>query len=88
MKGHDLEAVGVLTFQFGVHALLHFFRSVIGIGKGQNFVRTCVAFADQVGDPLRENGCLTGAGSRHHQHRAMDVLDGLPLALVGLNFRG
>ena len=75
-----------VPLQFRAHALLHFGGGVVGVGERKNFVRAGVALANQVGDALREDGSLAGAGAGNHQHRSMNVLDGLPLAFVGDEF--
>jgi hypothetical protein len=41
-----------------------------------------------MGYALRQDCGLAGAGAGDHQHRTVDVLDGLALAFVGLNLRG
>jgi hypothetical protein len=46
-----------------------------------------VTFADQTSHALREDSGLPRAGAGDHQHRAMNVSDGLLLAFIGDDFR-
>ena len=75
------------SLEFGAHARLHFLGGILGVGERQNFIGPGMAFADQVRDALDQDGGLAGAGAGHHQHRAMHVLDGFPLAFVGDDLR-
>ncbi len=87
MKGEHLKAVSVLSLEFRLYAPLHFFGGVVGVGKSKNLVGARTALTDQMGNTLREDSRLSGAGAGQNQHRAMDVLNGFPLAFVGLNLR-
>jgi hypothetical protein len=42
-----------------------------------------VTFADEVGHALREDGSLPGPSAGDHQHRPMNVSDGLLLPFIG-----
>jgi len=46
-----------------------------------------VTLADEVGHALRKHGGLPGAGTGNHQHRTMNVPNGLLLAFIGENLR-
>jgi hypothetical protein len=46
-----------------------------------------VALADEVSHPLRQHCGLTRAGASNHQQRAMNMPNGLLLALVENDFR-
>jgi hypothetical protein len=46
-----------------------------------------MTFADKVGHALREDGGLPRARAGDHQHRAMNVSDGLMLPFIGNNLR-
>src|SRR6266478_5981993 len=87
MEGAGLQAVDGGTLQFLSHASLHLRRGVIGIGERQNFVRASVPFADEASHALREHGGLPRAGSGDHQHRTMNVSNGLLLAFIGEDLR-
>ena len=87
MKSAGLQPVDGRTLQFSLHARQHFRGRIVGIGERKNFVRAGVAFANQVGHALREDGSLPSAGAGDHQHRPINVFDGLPLALIGNDLR-
>src|ERR1039458_9366042 len=87
MKCAGLQAADGTTLQFPSNASQHFCGGVVGIGERKNFVRAGMTFADEVGHALREDGGLPRAGAGDHQHRAMNVSDGLPLAFIGDDFR-
>jgi hypothetical protein len=46
-----------------------------------------VAFANEVGHALREDGGLPGPGAGDHEHRTMNVSNGLLLPFIGNNLR-
>ncbi len=71
--------------QFLAHPPHHFRRGIVGIGQRQNFVRTSMPFADQVGHALRQDSSLPCPRARNHQHRPMNMLNSLPLPLIGDN---
>src|SRR5271157_880849 len=54
--------------------------AITGVGDGENFVRLCLSGVDEMRDASREDGSLAGTSARDHQHGAMYMLDGLPLA--------
>ena len=87
MKGAGLQAVDGGTLQFLSHASLHLRRGVVGIGERKNFVRAGVRFADEVSNALREHSGLPRARTGNHQHRTMNVSNGLLLAFIGKNLR-
>ncbi len=87
MKGAGLQAVEGGPLQFRSHAGHHFRGGIVGIGERNNFVRAGVTFADEIGHALREDGGLPGAGAGDHQHRAINVSDGLLLAFIGNDLR-
>ena len=83
MKSAGLQTVDGSTLQFSADASQHFRRRVFRVGEGNNFVGARVTFADEIGHALGEDGSLPGAGSGDHQHRPMNVSDGLLLAFIG-----
>ena len=87
MKGASLQAVDGGTLQFLADAGQHLRGGIVGVGERKNFVRAGVTFADEVGHALREHGGLPRAGPGNHQHRTMNVFDGLLLAFIGEDLR-
>src|SRR5271166_3961806 len=83
VKSLDLHPRQIVS-GFGLNAFPHFLGGVVGIGKSEDFVGTSMTFADQPRDASREDGRLSGARTGHNQHRAADVFNGLPLAVVWL----
>ena len=88
MERRGLQVVDSGALQFSPHARQHFRGGIVGISEGKNFVRAGVPFADEVGHALREHGGFPGAGASDDQHRAIDMLDGLPLTLIGNDLSG
>src|ERR1700687_5148726 len=87
MKCAGLEPVDIGAFQFLPHARHHFRSGVVALTKRKNFVGARVTFADQISHALREDSGLPRAGAGDHQHRAMNVSDGLLLAFIVDDFR-
>ena len=54
---------------------------VAGVGNGKNFLRPGGFALDEVRDTACQHGGFAGAGTRHHQHRTMHMLDG-PALLI------
>ncbi len=57
---------------------------IASVGDGKNFLRPGRFAVDEVGDPSRQHGGFAGARARHHQHRAMQMLNGPALLIGGL----
>src|SRR4051812_43943323 len=57
-------------------------RGGFGIGDGQDLVGPRVSLGDQARNAMGEDRGLAGSGTGDDQHRPVNVLDGLPLALV------
>jgi hypothetical protein len=87
MKGASLQAGDGATLQFPSDAGHHLRGGIVGVGKRKNFVRAGVTFAEEVGHALREHGGLPRAGPGNHQHRTMNVSNGLLLAFIGDDLR-
>jgi len=83
MEGAGLQAVDGGTLSVPPDAGPHLRGGVIGIGERKNFVRAGVPFADKVSHALREHSGLPRAGASNHQHRTMNVSNGLLLAFIG-----
>jgi hypothetical protein len=63
-------------------------RSVLTVGSRKNLCRLSVTLADEAGNALREHQRFPGTGAGDNQHRTMDVLDGLKLAIIEGDLRG
>jgi hypothetical protein len=87
VKSASLQVADGGTLQFRFNAGLHLRGGILGVRERNNFAGAGVPFANEVGDALREDGCFSRASSRDHQHRTMDVFDGLLLALIGNDLR-
>ena len=46
MEGADLQPDGIRAAQFPLGSIQHFFRSIFGVGEGENLVRAGMAIAD------------------------------------------
>ena len=60
----------------------HLLGSFVGEGDGENLVMLRVALGKQVGDALRDDARLAGAGTGEYEKRAVNVQD--RLALFGI----
>jgi hypothetical protein len=85
MKGAGLQAVDGGALQFFSDASHHFRSGIVGIGERNNFIRASVTFANEISHALRQDGSLSSAGARDHQHRTINVSDSLPLPFIGNN---
>ena len=81
------QAVDVGALQFSPYAPHHFRRGIVGIGERKNFVGPGVTFADEAGHALREHGGFPRPRAGNHQHRPMNMPDGLPLPFIGDDLR-
>jgi hypothetical protein len=61
---------------------VHLYGCVDSVGEGENLVGAGMALLNEVLDAVSEDRSLSGARAGDHQHRPMDVLDGLPLAVI------
>src|SRR5437588_8498832 len=58
------------------------------IGESKHFLRFGVPRFDEVRDPMNQNRCLACACARDYQHWSVNMLDRLPLLLVGVERPG
>src|SRR5258708_5882351 len=79
--------VDVFTAQQPTYTITHLCRGIFRVGECENLLRASVTALDQPCNPVRQNRSLPRARSRHHQHGAVHVLDGLPLWIVGDEWR-
>ena len=83
VKGSGLQTRDVGTCEFRLHAVPHLFGSILGVSEGEDLIGTRVALPNQACDATSKDGGFAGSRARQHQHGAAEVLDCLPLALVG-----
>jgi hypothetical protein len=65
-------------------AFAHLAGGLVGERDRENLTRQRLARGQQVGDPVRENARLSGAGAGEHQERPLTVRNRLPLRRVQL----
>jgi hypothetical protein len=87
MKCAGLETVAVPALEFCADAPIHLVGGVFGISKRKNLAGPSVPFANQAGDALRHHSGLPRPRASNHQHRAMNVSNGLLLAFIGNDLR-
>ncbi len=78
VEGRDPHALAVALEQ-RAHAVAHLFGSLVGEGHRQHLIERCVALLDEMGDAVRDDARLTGAGAGQDEQRPVDVLDGRAL---------
>src|ERR1700729_4356036 len=64
------------------NAVPHFSGGGHGVGESDDFVRLRMAQAHQTRDAIDQDGGLAGSGSRDYQHRAVNMVNRLALAIV------
>ena len=71
-----------ILFKGTGNALFHLARCLVGECDGEDFRRPGFAGPDQMGEPRRQTGCLTGAGSSQDEKRAIRGEDSFALRFV------
>ncbi len=79
MEGADRQAAAFAALEQGADPFLHFARSLVGKGHGDDVLGADAAILDQVGDLAGDHAGLAGACTGEHQKRAADVVHGFLL---------
>ena len=88
MESGELKISQVDAAEFGFYPFTHFVGSVVGVSQGEDLAGAGVLFAKQVRDPAGQDSRLAGARAGDHEHRSVDVLDALDLAVIRLERNG
>ncbi len=81
MEGAD-EPAEVVAAKQAPDALAHLAGGLVGEGDGEDAPRGDAALADQVGDAVRDDAGLAGAGAGEDEQRAVTVGDRLDLGRI------
>src|SRR5207244_13559716 len=78
-----MQTSDVATGEFRCPTVAHLVGSTLGVSQSKDLIETRIALPNQACDATSKDGGFAGSRTRQHQHGAAEVLDCLPLALVG-----
>ena len=79
MEGSGLNDFSAEQF---ANTAVHLYGCVDSVGEGENLVGAGMALLNELLDAVSKDRSLSGAGAGDHEHRPMDVLDGLFLVVI------